>query len=133
MERSGRRGAKCSYCTEQKKRCVAVSWEVLETTRKRVQGELEQALDNLESAQAKVNRLRKVLKLAEERSDTKAMCLLDELQEEDEAAPDPSDSVVSFPEGFAPSDVHDLASLSAEEISRWLGDGGTSPTVPDMR
>lgn len=88
---SSSRSVKCASCAAKGIKCVNVSWESLDRTREETKAEIEEDMDELErlmerqlALAAKIARKRKVLKLAEQRAKAKTICLLDELEEEEE-------------------------------------------------
>lgn len=86
MPREGEGGGsvRCSECVRRGKVCVGASWESLDRTRERTAEELNKSLEEMSSVMAKIERLRKTLKLAEHRADKKRLCLQEELFVEDQ-------------------------------------------------
>lgn len=83
--------ARCYACVKLGQRCVNASWESLDRTRERARQQMEESFEEMELQQealnktmAKIARLRKTLKLAEERAESKQRCLQAELFLEDQ-------------------------------------------------
>jgi hypothetical protein len=88
---AGSRSTKCASCARKGIKCVDMSWENLDKTREETKAEIDKDMEELEkiaAAQqrvlARLNRRRKVLKLAEERAKIRTICLLDELERGEE-------------------------------------------------
>jgi hypothetical protein len=89
---SSSKSVKCASCASKGIKCVNVSWESLDRTRETTKTEIEEDMDELEKLMerqrevaARIARKRKVLKLAEARAKAKTICLLDELEDEEES------------------------------------------------
>jgi hypothetical protein len=89
---SSSKSVKCANCARKGIKCVDVSWEVLDKTREEAKSAIEENLEELSKLNAMQQRLlaqlsrnRKILKIAESRAKAKAICLMDELEEEEEA------------------------------------------------
>jgi len=85
------RSLKCASCAKKGIKCVDASWDSLDRTRETTRSDIEKDMDELEQLMerqrevaARIARKRKVLKLAEERAKAKTICLLDELETEEE-------------------------------------------------
>jgi hypothetical protein len=83
---------KCSSCTKKGIKCVNVSWEALNKTRSETRLQIEKDMEEVEKAHAamakamaRISRNRKVLELADKRAKSKAICVLEELEIEEEA------------------------------------------------
>jgi hypothetical protein len=81
---SSTKSLKCASCALKGIKCVNVSWDSLDKTRADTKSQIEKDLQVMEGAMARIARNRKVLALAEKRAKSKAVCLLDELEEEEE-------------------------------------------------
>src|SRR5579883_2577863 len=93
------KSVKCANCARKGIKCVDVSWEILDKTREEAKSAIEESLEELSEVYAKqqqlnakqqkllaqLSRSRKILKIAESRAKAKAICLMDELEEEEEA------------------------------------------------
>ena len=75
----------CAECSRNGHRCVDVSWDQIEKAEEKVGKQLEDALDELERSQAKVARLRKVLRQVQGRAEVKMTCIQTEIAEEADA------------------------------------------------
>ncbi len=96
---SSSKSVKCANCARKGIKCVDVSWEILDKTREEAKSAIEESLEELSEVYAKqqqlnakqqkllaqLSRSRKILKIAESRAKAKAICLMDELEEEEEA------------------------------------------------
>jgi hypothetical protein len=129
---------RCQHCVRRGRPCVNASWESLDRTRERTRKQLDESFDAMTKQQeeiarrqeelnqvvAKISRLRKVLKLAEERATDKQRCLQEELFLEDQQNWQNEQSAIlqadpSLPIG--PLDSHSLA---------WLETVDWDATVP---
>lgn len=88
---SSSRSLKCSSCANKGMKCVNTSWKSLDETREQTRAKIEKDMDELVAAQANLNRIiarlsrrRKILSFAERNAERKTICLLDELEEEEE-------------------------------------------------
>ena len=91
VKMSSSRSLKCASCAKKGIKCVDVSWDSLDRTRQESRSQMEKDLDEMEKLMAqqqalaaRIARTRRVLKLADERAKAKTICLLDELEEEEE-------------------------------------------------
>jgi hypothetical protein len=75
---------KCASCASKGIPCVNSSWASLDKTREEAKSQIDADLLELERITARLRKNRKILKLAEDRAKAKAVCLLDELEEEEE-------------------------------------------------
>lgn len=83
MDRS--KGVRCASCAAKGIKCVNVSWGSLDRTREEKKKAINDDLQKLVEITARLERNRRDLELAEKRAKAKTICLLDELEEEDEA------------------------------------------------
>jgi hypothetical protein len=81
---SSTKSSKCASCQAKGIKCVNVSWHSLDKTREQTKAEINADLLELERITARLAKNRRVLELAEKRAKAKAICLLDELEEEEE-------------------------------------------------
>jgi hypothetical protein len=63
---------------------VNSSWESLDRTRETTKLQIDRDLEELEKITARLAKNRRILKLAEARAKAKTICLIDELEEEEE-------------------------------------------------
>ena len=110
---------------------MSTSWEsvdrVVDQTTEKIEQEEEEVnrlLSKVVEHRARIQRLRKTLKLAEKRSIEQAKCLSDQIDEEAAAAgnPDNSHIVRDFEPGFQA-----LSSMTPGTINALLGDAPPSP------
>ena len=69
-------------CSRVGKKCIDVFWIELDRTRADTRRKLKSTLDDLKRVQAKVVRLRKILKQAQRRTQDKTICLTKKLNKE---------------------------------------------------
>ena len=87
---------KCAECVHRGRPCVGLSLDSLESTRIKVERDLSEALDEqLPQLLARIARLRKVLKQTENRIDTKATCLAQELADDNDGTEDDAPQTLS--------------------------------------
>ena len=79
---------KCAECTRRGKPCVEMSWDAVERTKENLKAEVARGeqevfarLRELSELQARLDRKRKVLEQAQQRSDRQAQCLIREMEE----------------------------------------------------
>ena len=123
---------KCERCARLgKKNCIAVSWEavdrVMDSTTRQIEEEerkrkraMEQAMEH----EARIDRLRKTLKLAEQRSLAQAKCLSEQLDEEAAARGEEDESRVV---GWEEFNIQTLAAMPNDQINWELGDAALAP------
>jgi hypothetical protein len=78
------RGVSYASYRERGVACVDSFWASLDKTREETKSRIDKDLEELEKITARLARNRKILKLAKARAKAKAICLLDELEEEEE-------------------------------------------------
>jgi ribosomal protein S27E len=78
------RSVRCASCAAKGITCVNSSWESLDRTRETTKLQIDRDLEELEKITARLAKNRRVLKLAEARAKAKTICLIDELEEEEE-------------------------------------------------
>lgn len=79
------RTIKCASCTKKGIKCVNTTWSALDETRSKTKAQIDEDLDLVEKAMARISRNRKILDLANKRAKSKAICVLEELEIEEEA------------------------------------------------
>lgn len=81
----GGRSTRCASCSAKGIKCVNITWTALDKTREETKAKINEDLQRLEEITARLAQNRRVLELAEKRAKAKAVCLLDELEEKEEA------------------------------------------------
>ncbi|KIV98334.1 uncharacterized protein PV09_09824, partial [Verruconis gallopava] len=81
---SGIKSIKCASCASKGIVCINSSWASLDKTREEAKALIDADLQELERIIACLKKNWRILKLAEARAKAKAVCLLDELEEEEE-------------------------------------------------
>ena len=104
---------------------MSLSWESLDRTRERTSKELNASLEELPLLVAKIERLRRTLKLAEARANKKASCLQEELFLEDQQTWRSKQSVIMSVDPSLP-----LEPLLPQSM-RWLETFDFSALEPD--
>ncbi|KAI9744039.1 MAG: hypothetical protein M1835_002825, partial [Candelina submexicana] len=83
----------CAECTRRGRPCVNLSWASLDKTRSEYQEKVIQAEREVAQAMAKLVRLKTVLRQAEERAKQKTICLIEEMEANNELEDPPSPSL----------------------------------------
>jgi hypothetical protein len=81
----GGKSTRCASCAAKGIKCVNISWTSLDKTREETKAAINEDLQRLEEITARLAQNRRVLELAEKRAKAKAVCLLDEIEEKEEA------------------------------------------------
>ncbi|KIV99027.1 uncharacterized protein PV09_09253 [Verruconis gallopava] len=88
---SSSKGTRCASCTRKGISCVGQSWESLDKTREKTKSAINEDLKRLEKVsaelaeiQSRLSRNRVLLEFAEKRAKEKAICLMEELEQEEE-------------------------------------------------
>jgi hypothetical protein len=110
------KSVKCSTCARLGRKCINTSWASLDRTYQKKKEALDKDLVELVILSARIVRNQKILKLAEERAKQKTICLMDELEAEEE------EEHQTGPDGKSntkrESDLADLQSALLEASSR---------------